>query len=106
MVKLSNVSFPKISKKIAFLEETGKGPSPKEVNCSEGDYEEYQWTLYLATFLALLGAFTCGHAMSLGLVLDLDLIFDLPPPKARQFQFGMALYFIMGQIAGASTASK
>src|SRR5699024_5950337 len=55
-------------------------------------------------FLALLSAFTCGHATSLSLVFDPELILDLPRYEPRQFYLAMALYFVIGQIAGASIA--
>ena len=72
---------------------------------SEDFYNGFQCKLYLVTFLTLTNAFSYGHAISIGSVLDPDLILDFARYEQRDFFFAMTIYLGMGQIAGASLAS-
>ncbi len=69
-------------------------------------YDECQCKLYLVAFIALVNAFTCGQASSLSLVLDTDQIIDFYRYQTRQYSLAMALYYIVGNISGASVASE
>lgn len=100
-------SMPKQQSIFVGETSTAKVPSTgKKHRTVDSYYDECQCKLYLVVFLALVNAFNCGHAISLALVVDPVRILDLHRYQPQQYVLAMALYFIMGNIFGASLASK
>lgn len=107
--KVASVSLlPKYEQSI-FVGETSTAKVPstgKKHRTVDSYYDECQCKLYLVVFLALVNAFNCGHATSLALVIDPFRILDLHRYQPQQYVLAMALYFILGNIFGASLASE